>query len=138
MIFLKIGKTLTWEHINTFTSFFSFIGPRRNKKKFNIVKLLASRMIPVFGCNVSSVSPNAENKWRTNVVSLEGGVRKSAFDGCRRLVFASNLSRKKKRKIFSEMSCIKKSNHPANLGTLCRGHGTSPNNCGQDRRKLKI
>ena len=48
-------------------------------------------MFPVFGCNVSSVSPNAENKWRTNDVSLEGGVRKSAFDGCKRLVFASNL-----------------------------------------------
>jgi len=45
----------------------------------------------VFGCNVSSVSPNAEKKWRTNVVSLEGGVRNNAFDGCKRLVVASNL-----------------------------------------------
>ena len=95
---IQKAGTLTWEHINTFTSLFSFIGPRRSKKKFSIVKLLASRMFPVFGCNISSVSPNAENKWRTNVVSLEGGVGKSAFDGCKRSVFASNLGGEKKRK----------------------------------------
>jgi hypothetical protein len=93
---IEKAGTLTWEHINTFTSLFSFIGPRCSKKKFNIVKLLASRMFPVFGCNVSSVSPNAENKCRTNVVSLGGGVRKSAFDGCKRLVFASYLGGRKK------------------------------------------
>jgi hypothetical protein len=97
----KLGfETPTWEHINTFTSLFSFIGPRRSKKKFSIVRLLASRMLPVFGCNVSSVSPNAENKWRTNVVSLDGGVGNSAFDGCRRLVAASNLVAKQ---IFSSI-----------------------------------
>lgn len=55
-------------------------------------------MFPVFGCNVNSVSPNAENKWRTNVVSLEGGVGKSAFDGCKRSVSASNLGEKKQKK----------------------------------------
>ena len=27
---------------------------------------------------------------------------------------------------------------PANLGTLCRGHGTSPKSCGHDRMKLNI
>jgi hypothetical protein len=88
----------TWEHISTFTSLFSFIGPRRNKKKFSIVRLLASRMLPLFECNVNSVSPNAENKWRTNVAILEGGLRNSAFEGCRRLVVASNLGAKQ---IFS-------------------------------------
>lgn len=93
-------------------------------------------MIPVFGCNVSSVSPNSENKWRTNVVSLEGGVGKSAFDGCKRWVFASNLVCKKMQNVLA--GCYEKNNHPAYLGTLCRGHGTSPNNCGQDKRKLKI
>ena len=50
-------------------------------------------MFPVFGCNVSSVSPNAENKRRTNVESLEGGVGNSAFEGCKRLVVASNLEK---------------------------------------------
>ena len=91
-------------------------------------------MLPVFGCNVSSVSPNAENKWRTNVVSLDGGVGNSAFDGCRRLVAASNLDATQ---IFSR-HYEKRYNHPANRGTLCRGQGTSPNSCGHDRRKLKI
>lgn len=93
---------LTWEHISTFTSLFSLIGPRRSKKKFSIVRLLTSRIFPVFGCIVSSVSPNAENKWRMNVVSLEGGVRNSAFDGCKRLVVASNLEISETQ-IFSDM-----------------------------------
>ena len=46
------------------------------------------------GCDVSSVSPNAENKRRTNVASREGGVRNSTFDGCKRLVVALNLGKR--------------------------------------------
>lgn len=79
------------------------MGPKRSKKKFSIVRLLVSRMFPVFGCNVRSVSPNAENKWRTNVVSLDGGVRNTALDGCKRLVVASNLREANARQIFSVM-----------------------------------
>lgn len=122
---------LTWESINTFTRLFSFIGPNLNKKKFKIVRLLASRILPVFGCTVSSVSPSVDSVRRTKAEIFDGGPSSNiVFEGCKRLVFGSNL--------WCAWATALQVRGSAYLGTLCRGQGTSPNSCGQESRKLKI
>jgi len=91
----KIDKTLhTWEHIKTLTSRFSFMGPRRSKNTFKIVRLVVFVITPVLGFIVSSVSPKVDKTRRTKVVNFEGGFlnpSSEALDGYRRFVSASNL-----------------------------------------------
>ena len=84
-------ETLTCTHINTRTSRFSFIGPNRRRKKLRMVRLVASRILPVVGCDVISVNPNVDNARRTTVVSFFGGLWNNALDGCKRFVSGSNL-----------------------------------------------
>ena len=85
---------LTWEHIKTWTRRFSFIGPRRSKKKFRIVRFVEFVITPVLGSIVNSVRPSTAKVRRTSVDSLDGGVGNrfsDAVDGCRRLVSLSIL-----------------------------------------------
>jgi hypothetical protein len=56
-----------------------------------MVRLLHSRITPVFGCRVSSVRRNAESILRVTVVSVDGDLSNSVLDGCRRFVCESNL-----------------------------------------------
>jgi len=56
-----------------------------------MVRLFASRILPVVGCDVISVNPNVDNARRTTVVSLLGGLWNNALDGCKRFVSGSNL-----------------------------------------------
>jgi hypothetical protein len=72
---------LTCDQIRTFTNFFSFIGPRRKRKKFRIVRLVDSRIAPVVGCTTSSVRPNVESVRRVSVVNDDGVLWNKVFEG---------------------------------------------------------
>jgi len=113
---MKKAKQLpaTCEHIKTCTRRFSVIGPSLRRKKFKMVRLLASIIIPLLGWTVRLVKPRLARMCRVMVVNFDGGCSKTVLEGCSRLVFASYL------------------------GNLWRGQGTRPNNCGHERTKLNI
>jgi hypothetical protein len=74
-------KCRTWTAIRVCVSRFSFIGPNRTRRKFRIVRFVASRIFPVFGCVVTFVRPKVAKTRRIKAESFEGGWMKIAIDG---------------------------------------------------------
>lgn len=96
------------------------------------VRLEVERIWFVVGWVVSWTRWRDDKRRRTRVARGEGGVGKSAREGRRRRVFLSSL-----RAVRGAYS-VQKPVETAHLGNRCRGHGTIPNSCGQERRKLNI
>lgn len=77
--------------MRTFTSEFSFMGPRFTRKTFRIVRFVVSGR-PVSASTLSLTKCRAENTLSINVASTEDFFLKTAFDGYRRPVSLSNLA----------------------------------------------